>query len=185
MTEEQIRNMPAGPEMDGLVDELIFGIDRRATEHQIREAISGLVPLGTNWPGEDYDYVIEVDGIRWKLRLDRTQLTPEGGWPATWMWGQREGKPWQDALEKGVAAWRAHPRYPYSTDIAAAWQVVDACQYIRMSKYNVDGSDETVCWAVSAQLQYVYKEAKGEAAPLAICRAALLTKMGKQNGRIG
>lgn len=41
-----------------------------------------------------------------------------------WLWEQREGRPWQAALEKTVSAYRKKPK-PYSTDWSAAGPLLE------------------------------------------------------------
>lgn len=51
----------------------------------IYTALSLAVPIGWQYPTDEYDYVIEVDKVIHKLHWDRNQPSPKGGWPATWM----------------------------------------------------------------------------------------------------
>ena len=69
---------------DRLVDEAVWGRGHHATTlGHIDNAIFAAVPAGTSSPGADYDYLIEVDGVRWKLVADVP--CP----PGCWIWEQR------------------------------------------------------------------------------------------------
>ena len=153
---------------DRLVDEAVWGIDRTpTTPGDIGNAIFAAVPVGTSYPGDDYDYLIEVDGVRWKLLADQVKCPP-GGWVNTWMWDQREGKPWQAALEKCVSAWRSPPSKQWTRDIAAALEIFkvhlpDTCSLARWRN----------AWCVR---NFNWTFAVHAEAPVAICLAALYLK---------
>lgn len=52
------------------------------------------------YPGEDYDYLIELDGVQHKLIRD-VSVHPRP-YMTCWVWEQRHGKPWQAAVEEVV-----------------------------------------------------------------------------------
>jgi hypothetical protein len=58
----------------------------------------------------------------------------------------------------------------YSTDIAAAWEVVEKLGLLKTSRLTQDNPDE---WVVETKEHDPLDIASGETAPLAICRAAL------------
>jgi hypothetical protein len=64
---------------------------------------------------------------------------------------------------------------PYSTDIAAAWEVVEHLRrngrFVQIDLFGYDGEDWRVC--VSVDEPEKYEAAEAETAPLAICLAAL------------
>ena len=68
----------------------------------IRQALFSAVPNGTHWPGDGYDYLVELDGIRHKIVRDRSVKTPPDGFVNGWIWEQRHSKPWQEAVEEIV-----------------------------------------------------------------------------------
>lgn len=55
-------------------------------------------PLSTYYPGDDYDYIFEFGGVHWKIKADQPPYK-KGGYRCGWPWAQREGKPWQAAIE--------------------------------------------------------------------------------------
>ena len=84
LTQAEILALPAGPELDGLVDEIVFGIDRRATtSEQIADAIWSLVPLNTPYSNDDCPLCIfgTTYHAQWNARIP---TTPNGGgWGGT------------------------------------------------------------------------------------------------------
>ena len=85
--------------------------------------------------------------------------------------------------EEGQFYWRGHPDYgaapiKYSTDISAAWQVVEKMKTISLAiAYCLNWGKEYV-WRVDFGLGMV--EAK--AFPEAICKAALLVSLRRERG---
>lgn len=80
----------------------------------------------------------------------------------------------QDAFEewRDPRGWRYGPEpKPYSTDIAAAWQVVEQMQGRELTDIAVswDIRDDKWCWVA----RFGRTERTGYTAPTAICRAAL------------
>ncbi len=156
LTREQIEQMPAGREMDGLIAEHILGFRRslygeqvvfESPEYQQRER-DGLptVTLGGVYSIRD------AKGGRESVIAGNH---PKSGWPNTLI----------DF---------------YSTDIAAAWKVVEALEprgYLvditRRKDFTTGGFPyECEIWDTSAGPD---RTAQADVAPLAICRAALLT----------
>ena len=78
--------------------------------------------------------------------------------------------------------WRYSPHKNYSTDIAAAWKVVEKMLLgVDPGRHNgfilsfMENDEEVACWY--AEFPDPWEYAEGETAPLAICRAALLAVM--------
>lgn len=67
------------------------------SDDDICYAIRNAQPVGTCVPGDDYDYIVGWNGQHWKMVADRPYT--KGGYTCGWPWEQREGKPWQEALE--------------------------------------------------------------------------------------
>lgn len=61
-------------------------------------AIKQSQPIGSCYPGDDYDYLFEYNGIHYKVKRDRNKVG-SGIYPRTWVWEQRIGEPWQAAIE--------------------------------------------------------------------------------------
>ena len=69
-------------------------------DQDIYSALKEACPAGSCYPGEDYDYLVELDGVVHKIIYDKS--FPKRVFACTWMWAQREGKPWQGVLEEIV-----------------------------------------------------------------------------------
>lgn len=174
MTRDEILKLPAGREMDGLIDEAVFGIDRTPnTPSRIMEAWRSAQPLGPY--GMD-DIPLCLGGVVYHAAHD--PQGKRGPFETGWVWEQREGKPYQAALEKHVAEWRAPARAPYSTSIAAAWQAMErmaqtAGPHGTPYTCHVHGGPSWTCQFCAGCVCHA-NEATAETAPLSICRAALL-----------
>ena len=178
MTTADILALPAGPELDGLIDEVVFGIDRTANTPLARfMAISSGMKRGC---GESL--ALEIDGKEIIIptsdctHIDHT--TKDFSKSETWIWLSRHGKPWQAALEKHVAAWRAPPTQKYSTDWSAAGPLLERlaasgeCDMIFDVGGEKDGGGFRLCdMGIDGMLECVVH---GETAPLAIARAAAI-----------
>ena len=149
---------------DRLVDEAVWGRGHHATTPEaILKAIFAAVPVGMTWPQGDYDYLIEVDGVRWKLVADEVP----GGRGNTWMWDQRQGKPWQNALEKCVSEWRAPPSKQWTRSNDAALEIFK--DHLPDSSLVRWRGDWRVC-------NFNWSSAVHAEASVAICLAALKEK---------
>ena len=67
--------------------------------------------------------------------------------------------------------WLYSPYKQYSDEIESAWEVVEKMKFISLNRHAV----YWICHFDDGQYEDI---AQGETAPLAICRAALLTKVG-------
>jgi hypothetical protein len=65
---------------------------------------------------------------------------------------------------------------PYSTDIAAAWQVVEKASLFKLDCLQIHDSSD---WWCEIALEGRPYEATADTAPLVICRAALLAALGR------
>lgn len=181
ITPEHVLSLPAGPELDGLVDELVFQRDRTANTPARRSAgVQHARPQGVVYGGDLPD-VFVFQGTRVETRWDRDGPQNPPGTPASecepWVWLQRHGQPWQAAIEKYMAEFRLPPKRPWSGDIAAAWEVWDwlvqrgtrpeivsytaSRLVVRLSLGDLQRGD---VWLMRAA---------AETAPLALCRAAV------------
>lgn len=138
MTREEILSMPAGIEMDALVQKHIFGIKQR--------------------------YACFADGYI----PDNCCENPEDCTVAERL--VKEGRKYPDDCEE----WRELEHILYSNDIAATWMVVEKMQdCLHLCEHGKEGTWEACfCYAGPG------KEASANSAPLAICRAALLSVLG-------
>lgn len=194
MTAEEILTLPAGSELDALVDDAL-GIDRTAsTPKRILLSILDASPVGVPWPGDDYHSLIDVDGVRHKIIRDEGSSP----YPMTWVWEQRHGKPWQAALEKHVSAWRAPPSRQWSTDPSAMLELLEKmrgidvpCEHFRDVKgppmLTMGCGFDTAwwaCWELTIGVQpertveYLHM-AGADTLPLAVCRAFLKEKASR------
>lgn len=80
-------------------------------DSDIYEALWHAFPVGECYPGDDYDYLVELDGERHKIIHDKTIKAPKGGYGCTWMWAQRKGKPWEKVLEEIVRRFEESKTY--------------------------------------------------------------------------
>ena len=158
--------MKAGRELDVLVAEKVMGIDLTAHDDESigRAAFSGLDATYGNgtatvtWSGVTYERIAMGaafnDGAR-----------GNAGHSLYW-WRNRDGKSWQKDLEAQVATWRDSPQH-YSTDIAAAWLVLDHFgDTMRRLLWNRGSGG----WECVIDCDHAVR---AETAPLAICLAAL------------
>lgn len=81
-----------------------------------------------------------------------------------------------DCSMRPVPARRADAIAPYSTDIAAAWQVVERLRFCVVTRVMSRGTYKAIAKVSRSKPQV---SAHAETAPLAICRAALVA-CGKQ-----
>jgi hypothetical protein len=175
LTRDYILNLPAGAELDGLVDEHIFHIDRTAnTPDVIRQAVRDAwePPMSEDCVTS---YTLRLGGEVHVLAWDSSQ---HGPFTAGWAWEQREGKPWQAALEAHVAAWRAPPTRLWSTDIEAAWEMEKEIGKRDLTeRYSTAMMSLQVGWPRLIDRYDVWHLV--HAAPWYRCRAALLAVMLK------
>jgi hypothetical protein len=73
---------------------------------------------GRIWEGQEYR--LQTDG---QSKFNYGGADGNGGY-GLYFWDQRKGSFYEQAIEQHVARWRDKPS-PYSTDIAAAWKVVE------------------------------------------------------------
>lgn len=144
LTREQILEMPAGPKMDALVAEHVFGLARK-----IRPAGEALTEPVTVYT----DNRFYSDGSHFRRQLERDP--------------------------------RVKPR-SYSTDIAAAWEVVERLRemfghvvlsagYLGYRCGEPPPCDSYDCMELGS---HEWRQPRAEpTAPLAICRAALLAAL--------
>jgi hypothetical protein len=153
MEQNQIRQMPAGREMDKLIAEQVMGIS--------------MYHYDKGHPDNCYFMLLDADG-------DPVLFAPR----------------FRDAERKTEAeAWQDCPCY--STDIAAAWQVVEKLtadgwghKHHVYSKYaEMPGWQWT--FMQSGKGPNSISGAEAETAPLAICRAALLAIASPAAGQEG
>lgn len=177
LTREAVLALPAGRELDGLVDELVFAIDRRAnTPERITAA------LHESWES-DLDDGTRLfcwnDTTHW-IRWDPAKYGSDPSGAVPWFWHDRAGRPWQADIEAHVAAWRAPPSRAWSTDIAAAWAVVErlASAGWNVELIRVPGGHVRDPWMVRFLTLNKSRDADADTAPLAICKAALLAVLG-------
>jgi hypothetical protein len=145
LTREQIENMAAGREMDALVAEHVMGF----------RAVGYYGPTKPNGMHQDYERFETA-----AQAMERyVQHWPEYSRPA----------------EVDLCHWKENwgPLFvgEYSTDIAAAWDVVDALQAGLCFELRRRPDGGFWCWFGERM------SAEAESAPLAICRAALLSRL--------
>ena len=185
MTNEEIFALPAGPELDGLIDELVFGIDRTAnTPEKIRKVISfECVTFGSCYL-EKFADNLRIDGTDYVAEYDRNgpfEIPETKSFVSGWIWFQRHGKPYQAALEKYVSAWRTPPTQRYSTDWASAGPLLERLLTEDSVKFGFSSTFNEyffICHPDDGM------QATATTAPLAIARAALLLlRKDKTNGK--
>ncbi len=141
--------MPAGAEMDRLVAEKVMGWVRGGANDQTKPAH---VKETRKRPGEPAEI---VDVLDWGQKGPHDYLTL--GAVRVWLCGCETP--------------HRHEIPRYSTDIAAAWEVVERLR-MKVEAGNYPRSITASCW-VSPELI----EAEASIAPLAICRAALKARL--------
>ena len=176
MTAADILAMPAGPELDGLIDEVVFGIDRTAnTPEKIRKVISFECIVYDSCYLEKFKDNLRIDGVDYVATYDRNgpwEIPETKSFVSGWIWFQRHGKDYQAALEKHVAAWRAPPTQKYSTDWAAAGPLLERLSKEHSYDCSWDG-DGFSMWQVEFGRKLV-ERIQAPTAPLAIARAAAI-----------
>lgn len=172
-------------EQDALVAEKVMGLDLTAhdTATVARAVFSG---FWGNTPDGNQNH----QDFKWNGREHR--VTFSGSWfnhgdvsgndgYGLRAWETRHDQPYREDIEAHVESWRA-PSPPYTTDISAAWQVVE-----RLEPYHFDlrifndgwncrlcvGTDNSKHWDAYGGRRPRYDQA---AACLAICLAALKAK---------
>ena len=174
MTREQIKSLLDGPEMDGLIDELIFGIDRKVVDGQLRSpAIRWHGCLDADCLDHGADYAVDWKGQRYYCNFDKNGPKVEG---EGWIWAQRKGKPWQKVVEEIVEEWRMPPSKMWSTDIVAAWEMEEKIGElgltIEYSKALLSAEPAPACTTGEVDIYEVWHLL--HASPEKRCRAALL-----------
>jgi len=115
--------------------------------------------------------------IMGKVCHDRVCINGEWFEVETWLEaGEDPADPWIGTMAGGGLGW-------YSTDIAAAWEVVEhlvrqgmwwAAEFYR---HDDPPHDWAFCKPVDNRGAFRYYDARADSLPLAICRAALLAAM--------
>jgi hypothetical protein len=174
LTSEQILAMPAGPALDQLVEEAVFGRDLGAvTPDDRRIAISSSVPPGETLSSDRYPVV--MNGVAYDL----------GGWSGQryadygiepWPWAERFGKPWQADMEAHISAWRRPAERAYSSDISAAMSVLCKVRGPSQRPFMIQ-SRPTGGYGVMVAGNAGPVAGTGDTISEAICKAALLATL--------
>lgn len=186
MTTENPLELPAGRELDALVAEKIFGEQLSAeTPAAIGRAVmSGFFSSSPKRDGPT-EYGVKWNGTEYRLTLDESCWNYGGAQGndgyGLWWWEHREGEPWQADVEAHVAKWRRSVP-AYSTQIGAAWQVVEKLEtatpttLVQVTRKKAAECDDRMMYEVEfrqCEKPWGIVTAFAESAPLAICRAAL------------
>lgn len=147
-----IDTMPAGREMDALVAEKVMGLKRHSI---IKAQIGGFCKPGCDGSSEDDEY----SGCSCNEKGD--------GWKCKWCDSLWHSKPTREAsMDNFCRFFRS-----YSTDIAAAWEVVEKIGgMLNLTSNPYNGSGE---WRASFNSPNPNPPGYALTAQLAICRAAL------------
>jgi hypothetical protein len=169
-------------ERDALVAEKVMGLDVGAHDDA---TIASAVFSGLRVShGNQYVATMEWNGTEYVVPFGNAYgVDAEGnnGHGLYW-WRVRKGKPWEADVEAHVAAWRARPR-AYTTDIAAAWQVVEkmraekhfGCRTdpLMGERFNAARFAPGPACPMPPEQQREYDFVCAQTMPLAICIAAL------------
>ena len=153
MTKNEILAMEAGPELDALVAEKVMGWERHDKCDRCsvspKHIYYGTEYIGDSWDGKEcHPYLKSPGGQKYYLCPCHEQ--------------RRDSGP---------------PPPPYSTDIAAAWEVVDALMDNGIGLPQIFHDGQLWVASVSDCTRKKSNMASALTAPLAICRAALLAVM--------
>lgn len=163
------RQLEAGRELDALVAEKVMGVSLIPPREAAMVRVAGRHVCAT---GPEFEL---RDGRKFRMPPGRELKQPEGtdDWNARYFLfiAQQVGSEW----DAQIAAERDIPS-PFSTDIAAAWEVVEKLtsttkQWFRFEQSCV--THEAIFSVEGAGGLDGEWRAEAETAPLAICRAAL------------
>jgi len=162
--------MEAGAELDALVAEKVMGLNLVEPREfaMARVAWRHILATGT-------DFIVDVDGhhLRIAVPMGETLRMPQGSDYFNDRYALYIAEQLGDRIAKEVDEYRSAAK-PYSTDIAAAWSVVEKCVSDGMV-FIVKGDglrtgDFNPKWTVLCGNQ---ERTDADTAPLAICLAAL------------
>ena len=171
MTPEELRELDtAVAKHEGLQDP-------PSTPQEIARAAFSCFSSSHPMRGQGYtEYTWDIPGYGGMLLQNRESkwaykgTTGNDGY-GLWLWEQRHGSPWQDALEHYVAAWRPYPKL-YSTDWRAAGPLLEKYQLDLYHEWSE--SDVPPRWqACNLATTGVRCDALFETPLIAICQAVL------------
>lgn len=164
MTREEILAMPAGPEMDAAIEELVLGQKLDRFHEGLRQLIGQPI-----FPGQ-----IHVGYQRFECALCGRA-------------GDAHSFRWEEPCQRPA-------QRPYSTEIAPAWTVVERMAKVQppghagpafLHGLALRACDDKApgtpgsCWSAQFCTDFGYTPAgRADTAPLAICRAALMAVCG-------
>ncbi len=120
MTDVEILTLPAGPLLDGAVDDYVLGINRRANRPALRMyAIGCALQKLTAESATAF-----LCGETFEIKAGKGSPHP-GEENDCWIWQHRREKLWQKALERHVEQWRLPPSRQWSIDEPAASGLYD------------------------------------------------------------
>jgi hypothetical protein len=164
-----IESLEAGPELDSLIDEHIFGKTLRATNLEECGRSSGYYE---GWQINNYS---QMARYAWD-DLAADVVVPADVDRDTWVWENRDTYAWKDALERHVAKYRGVSS-GYSRYATATVQVLEKLAekypdlYIEVSRiYAEIGQRDWFCMIGN----YAFR---GDDLPLTVCRAVPAWKL--------
>jgi len=139
-------------------------------------------------PGRELDFIIARDIMGWTYDEEWGQIVPQGHCKPSELWSEYE---WSEkgysrhpvGMMGGVAYMGDKPHIrEYSTDIADAWMVIEETRKRGWNPY-IEGSifGKWICMFQDIHSPNSTGRILADTAPLAICLAALLTLLEKEN----